>query len=86
MSQVLEIEVPDHVLLGLQKDAKHLAAEMRIAAAVKWYELGQLTQSKAAEVAGLSRAAFINELHRYGVSPFQETAEEVLNSAKDLAS
>jgi predicted HTH domain antitoxin len=85
MSQVLEIEVPDDVLLGLQKDAKHLAAEMRIAAAVKWYELGQLTQGKAAEVAGLSRAAFINELHRYGVSPFQETANEALKSAMDLA-
>ncbi len=85
MSQVLQIEVPDDVLLGLQKDPKHLAAEMRIAAAVKWYELGQLTQGKAAEVAGLSRAAFMNELHRYAVSPCQETAAEVLNSAKDLA-
>lgn len=85
MGQLLEIEVPDDVLLGLQKDAKHLAAEMRIAAAVKWYELGQLSQAKAAEVAGLSRAAFINELHRYGVSPFQETADEALKSAMDLA-
>ena len=84
MSQLLEIEVPDEVLLGLQKDAKHLAAEMRIAAAVKWYELGQLTQGKAAEVAGLSRAAFINELGRYGVSPFQETADDALRSVKDL--
>lgn len=85
MSQVLEIEVPDDVLLGLQKDAKHLAAEMRIAAAVKWYELGQLTQGKAAEVAGLSRTAFINELGRYGVTPLQETAEEALQAIKDLA-
>ena len=84
MSQLLEIEVPDNVLLGLQKDAKHLAAEMRIAAAVKWYELGQLTQGKAAEVAGMSRAAFINELHRYGVSAMQETADEVLQTAREL--
>jgi Uncharacterised protein family (UPF0175) len=62
MSQLLEMEVPDDLLLGLQKDAKHLTAEMRIAAAIKWYQLGQLTQGKAADVAGLSRAAFINEL------------------------
>jgi predicted HTH domain antitoxin len=58
---------------------------MRIAAAVKWYELGQLTQGKAAEVAGVSRAAFMNELHRYGVSPFQETADDALQSVRDLA-
>ena len=84
MSQVLEIEVPDEVLLGLQKDAKGLAEEMRLAAAVKWYEMGLLTQGKAAEVAGLSRAAFITGLARYRVSPFQETASEVLDSVRDL--
>ena len=55
MGQLLEIEVPDEVLLGLQKDAKGLAEEMRLAAAVKWYEMALLTQGKAAEVAGLSR-------------------------------
>lgn len=43
--------------------------EMRIAAAVKWYELGRLSQGKAAEVAGLSRSAFIEALSRFKVSP-----------------
>lgn len=55
---------------------------MRIAAAVKWYELGQLSQGKAAEVAGLTRAEFIEALSRFQVSPFQYTAEEL---AEDLA-
>ncbi len=85
MSQILKIEVPDNVLLGLQKEPEQLAAEMRVAAAVKWYEMALLTQGRAAELAGLSRAAFINELSRYGVSPFQETAEEALQTVKDLA-
>ncbi|MBM3884054.1 MAG: UPF0175 family protein [Verrucomicrobia bacterium] len=85
MSKVLEIEMPDDVMLGLQEDAEHLAGELRLAAAVKWYEMGRLSQSKAAEVAGVSRAAFIAELARYGVSPFQETATEALRSVKDLA-
>ena len=82
MSQILKIEVPDDVLLGLQKEPQQLAAEMRTAAAVKWYEMGVLSQGKAAEVAGLSRAAFIVELGRFGVSPFQETAEDILGSVK----
>lgn len=82
MSQVLEIELPDEVFLGLQKDPGCFAAEMRVAAAVKWYEVGMLSQDKAAEVAGLSRAAFIHELGRFGVSPFQETAAEILESVK----
>ena len=68
MSQILEIEMPDEVLLGLQKEPKQLAAEIRVAAAVKWYEMGVLSQGKAAELAGLSRAAFLNELSRFGVT------------------
>jgi predicted HTH domain antitoxin len=84
MSQVLEIEVSDDLLLGMQKDPKGLAGEMRLAAAVKWYEMGVLTQGKAAEVAGLSRARFITELARYGVSPFQETASEILEATRDV--
>ena len=49
-----------------------------------WYELGRLSQGKAAEVANLSRSAFISKLARLGVSPFQETAEEILDAARNL--
>ena len=56
MSQIIEIELSEDVFPAMQKDPKDLAKEMRIAAAVKWYELGMLSQGKAAEVAGLSRA------------------------------
>ena len=48
-----------------------------MAAAVKWYEVGELSQGKAAEIAGLSRAEFIDALSRFKVSPFQYTAEEL---------
>ena len=78
MSQVIEIELPDELPSALQRNAADLGAELRLAAAVKWYELGLLSQGKAAEVAGLSRAGFINELARFSVSPFQETSEDIL--------
>jgi predicted HTH domain antitoxin len=82
MSQMVEIELPDELAAALQRDAAELGGELRLTAAVKWYELGRLSQGKAAEAAGLSRAAFISELARFGVSPFQETAEEVLNAVR----
>ena len=50
---------------------------MRIAAAVKWYEMGQISQSKAAEIAGITRAGLINALFRYQVDFIQYTAEEL---------
>jgi predicted HTH domain antitoxin len=78
MSQTLEIHMADEVFLAMQEDAESLGSELRLAAAVKWYELGRVSQEKAAQVAGLSRAAFISELARFRVSPFQETAPEIL--------
>ena len=78
----LAVELPESVFSGLRRSPQEFVDEMRIAAAVKWYEVGQLSQGKAAEVAGLSRAEFIEALSRFQVSPFQYTAEEL---AEDLA-
>jgi len=50
---------------------------MRLASAVKWYEMGLVSQGKAAELAGVSRQEFLKSLARFNVSPFQETAEEL---------
>jgi len=50
---------------------------MRLASAVKWYEMGLVSQGKAAELAGVSRQEFLQSLARFNVSPFQETAEEL---------
>jgi len=78
MSHTIRIELADDVLLGMQKDDRAMAAELRLAAAVKWYECGMLSQEQAARVAGMSRAEFISNLARFQVSPFQETKDEIL--------
>jgi predicted HTH domain antitoxin len=85
MSRTLEIEMPEDVLLAMQQDPDHFVQELRLAASVKWYEMGVLSQGKAAEAAGLSRAAFIGELARFGVSPLQETAGDILDAVKGLS-
>ncbi len=73
------IEVEEELLLGLNKSPEELGRDMRLAAAVKWYEMGTVSQERAAQMAGMSRALFIESLARFVVSPFQEAAEDVLN-------
>ena len=51
---------------------------MRLAAAVKWYEMQRVSQAKAAEIAGLSRAEFLTKLVHFGASPFQYDTDEVV--------
>jgi predicted HTH domain antitoxin len=75
--RTVTIDLPEAIFASLRKTPDEFALEMRIAAAVKWYEIGELSQGKAAEIAGLSRADFIDALSRFKVSPFQYTAEEL---------
>ena len=84
MRQTVRIDLDDDVLLGLQQTPEEMAAEIRVAAAAKLYEMGRISQGKAAQLAGLSRAAFLEALGRYGVSPFQESPEEVLDAIEGL--
>mgnify|MGYP003381693335 FL=1 len=77
------LELPRTVLSALRKEPAAFVADMRVAAAVKWYELEIVSQAKAAEIAGLTRAEFLVALQRLGVSPFQSSIEELLAESRD---
>jgi len=71
------IELPESAFSALRTTPETFIKEMRLAAAVKWYELGMISQSKGAEIAGVSRHEFLDALGRFGVSPFQITPEQL---------
>ena len=60
---------PD-VLSALRRSPDEFANEMRLAAAIHWYEHGDISQEKAAQVAGLDRTDFLLALAREGQDAF----------------
>jgi hypothetical protein len=58
----ITFDVPAGALSALRLSPAEFVKEMRVAAALLWYSHGELSQSKAVEIAGTSRADFINEL------------------------
>ena len=69
------VELPESAFSALRKSPTEFVQEMKYAAVVKWYEAGMISQNKAAEIAGLSRHAFLTLLARYDVSVIQYTPE-----------
>lgn len=77
----IHIELSDDVLLALKETREGLANVIRMAAAAKLYELGKLSSGRAADLAGLPRVSFLQELAQYGAPIFEATEEEL---ARDL--
>ncbi|MEM8556319.1 MAG: UPF0175 family protein [Bacteroidota bacterium] len=71
------IPVPDEVLLAEKATAEDFAHVLAMLAAVKLYELGRLSSGRAAALAGVSRVAFLHELGRYRVTPFEAEVEDL---------
>jgi predicted HTH domain antitoxin len=73
----IEVTVPEEVLAALRKTPQEVARDVRVSAAVEWYAEGLVSQGKAAELAGLSRVDFLDELARRKVPVIQMTIEEL---------
>jgi predicted HTH domain antitoxin len=73
----IEVTLPEEVLTALRKSPREVARDVRIAAATQWHAEGLVSQGKAAELAGLSRPEFLDELTRRKVPVIQMTVEEL---------
>jgi predicted HTH domain antitoxin len=66
----LAIHVPDSLFAALRKAQHEVARELRIAAAIHWYQQGLVSMERAAEIAELDRPQFLAELARRKVDVF----------------
>lgn len=67
----LTLEVPEEAFSAVRKAPEDFVRELRLAAAVHWYQMQRVSQEKAAQIAGLDRTAFLDALAREGVDVFQ---------------
>jgi predicted HTH domain antitoxin len=71
------LQFPEGVFSALRRSPDEFARELRLAAAIHWYGRGEVSQEKAAEIAGLDRKQFLMALAR-------EKAEAFLVDFEDL--
>jgi predicted HTH domain antitoxin len=66
----LVLNLPDDLPHSVALTPQELESQVRLMAALKMFELGKLSSGKAAELAGLSKADFLEACGRYRVSVF----------------
>jgi predicted HTH domain antitoxin len=60
----------EDVFATLRRSPDEFASELKLAAAIHWYERGQISQEKAASFVGLDRTDFLLELAQRGENAF----------------
>jgi predicted HTH domain antitoxin len=73
------IDLPEGAFSALRRSPEEFVQEMRLAAALLCYSEGEVSQSKGAEIAGVSRAEFIDALARHRIPVVQVTSQELMD-------
>ena len=73
----LTMTIPDEALAALAESPEKASVRLRMLAAVKLFEMKELSSGAAAQLAGISRVEFLHRLSDYGVPMFDLSEDEL---------
>jgi predicted HTH domain antitoxin len=72
----MSIDIADDLLLALREQPQDVIREMRVGAALHYFQTRRLSLGQAARLAGIPRLAFLDFLMVHGVPAFDLSVED----------
>lgn len=76
------INLPEETFSSRRKKPDEFVLEMRLAAAIFWYQKGEISQEKAAQIAGLNRRDFLIAIAREKIDVFSVDLDDLQEELK----
>jgi predicted HTH domain antitoxin len=73
----ITLQLPEDVFSALRRSPGEFGRALRLAGAIYWYQRGEISQEKAAQLAGLDRTDFLLALAREKVDSFVVDFEDL---------
>jgi len=78
------IPYPENLPEALGETPDEFEGELRFLVAAKLYEMGRISSGRAAELAGIRRVEFLNNLGRYRIPVFNYSLEELEREVREV--
>jgi predicted HTH domain antitoxin len=72
----ISIDIADDLLQALREQPQDVVQEMRVSAALHYFQTRRLSLGQAARLAGIPRLAFLDVLMAHGVPAFDLSVED----------
>lgn len=75
----LSFDLPHEIFASVHKSPEEFAREMRLAAALRWYARGEMSQERAAALAGMNLPEFVRALARERINVFAAANDDSMH-------
>jgi len=79
----ITMTIPDESVTNLAATPDEASARLRMLAAVKLFEMKELSSGAAARLAGIPRVVFLQRLKDFGVATFQQSEQELIEEIEN---
>lgn len=80
----MELPIAEDIVIALNEKPSQIMEEIKIFAAMKFFETGKLSLGKSAKLAGMKKTDFVQLISKSKISAYNYPAEELADDLRNI--